>query len=113
MHVLAGYPDYHPGNPGGYNGDRRQPPPFTTLGPLDQPPYYAVEIESGALGTKGGPRTNAKAQALRATGGVIPGLYAAGNAMAGVTGMAYGGAGGTLGPGMAFAYLAGINAARG
>lgn len=33
--------------------------------------------------------------------------------MAGVTGMAYGGAGGTLGLGMAFAYLAGINAARG
>ncbi len=108
-------PEFHRGESAydSYNGDRRQPPPFTTLGPLDQPPYYAVEIESGALGTKGGPRTNAKAQALRATGGVIPGLYAAGNAMAGVTGMAYGGAGGTLGPGMAFAYLAGINAARG
>ncbi len=95
-----------------YNGDRSKEPPFTTLGPIDAPPYYAVPIESGALGTKGGPKTNAKAQVLRATGGVIPGLYAVGNAMAGVTAMVYGGAGGTLGPGMTFGYIAGLNAAR-
>ena len=95
-----------------YNGDRRREPPFTTLGPIDTPPFYAAEIESGALGTKGGPRTNARAQVLRATGGVLAGLYAVGNAMAGATGMVYGGAGGTLGPGMTFGYLAGINAAR-
>lgn len=94
-----------------YNGDRWQEAPFTTLGPIDTPPYYAAQIESGALGTKGGPRTNAKAQVLRATGGVIPGLYAVGNAMAGVTAMVYGGAGGTLGPGMTFGYIAGISAA--
>ena len=87
-------------------------PPFTTLGPIDTPPYYAAQIESGALGTKGGPKTNAKAQVLRATGGVIPGLYAVGNAMAGVTAMVYGGAGGTLGPGMTFGYIAGANAAQ-
>ena len=95
-----------------YNGDRWQEAPFTTLGPIDTPPYYAAQIESGALGTKGGPKTNAKAQVLRATGGVIPGLYAVGNAMAGVTAMVYGGAGGTLGPGMTFGYIAGMNAAR-
>ncbi len=95
-----------------YNGDKRRAPPFTTLGPIDAPPYYAAQIESGALGTKGGPRTNARAQVLRATGGVIPGLYAVGNAMAGATGMVYGGAGGTLGPGMTFGYIAGRNAAR-
>ena len=39
--------------------------------------------------------------------GVIPGLYAAGNVMAGVTGMVYGGAGGTLGPAITFGYRAG------
>ena len=94
-----------------YNGDRSQEPPFTTLGPIDKPPYYAALIESGALGTKGGPKTNAQAQVLRARGGVIPGLYAVGNAMAGVTAMVYGGAGGTLGPGMTFGYIAGMNAA--
>ena len=95
-----------------YNGDRWQKAPFTTLGPIDTPPYYAAQIESGALGTKGGPKTNAKAQVLRATGGVIPGLYAVGNAMAGVTAMVYGGAGGTLGPGMTFGYIAGRSAAK-
>ena len=95
-----------------YLGDRRKEPPFCTLGPLDAPPYYAVEVESGALGTKGGPRTNTKAQVMRATGGVIPGLYVTGNAMPAVTGMVYGGAGGTLGPSMTFGYIAGLNAAR-
>ncbi len=95
-----------------YNGDRWEKAPFTTLGPIDTPPYYAAQIESGALGTKGGPRTNTKAQVLRATGGVIPGLYAVGNAMAGVTAMVYGGAGGTLGPGMTFGYIAGRSAAE-
>ena len=95
-----------------YLGDRRKEPPFCTLGPLDAPPYYAVEVESGALGTKGGPRTNTKAQVMRATGGVIPGLYVTGNAMPAVTGMVYGGAGGTLGPSMTFGYIAGLNAAK-
>ncbi|MCY3602141.1 MAG: FAD-dependent oxidoreductase [Chloroflexi bacterium] len=95
-----------------YNGDRWEKAPFTTLGPIDTPPYYAAQIESGALGTKGGPKTNTKAQVLRATGGVIPGLYAVGNAMAGATAMVYGGAGGTLGPGMTFGYIAGRSAAE-
>jgi succinate dehydrogenase/fumarate reductase flavoprotein subunit len=42
----------------------------------------------------------------------IPGLYAAGNAMASVMGMTYGGAGGTLGPAVAFGFLAGCHAAQ-
>ena len=42
----------------------------------------------------------------------IPGLYAAGNAMASVMGMTYGGAGGTLGPAIVFGYLAGRHAAQ-
>ncbi|MDE2932963.1 MAG: FAD-dependent oxidoreductase [Chloroflexota bacterium] len=95
-----------------YNGDRWEKAPFTTLGPIDTPPYYAAQIESGALGTKGGPKTNTKAQVMRATGGVIRGLYAVGNAMAGATAMVYGGAGGTLGPGMTFGYIAGRSAAE-
>jgi 3-oxosteroid 1-dehydrogenase len=44
---------------------------------------------------------------MHVNGGVIPGLYAVGNAMAGATGKAYGGAGGTIGPAMVFGYRAG------
>jgi succinate dehydrogenase/fumarate reductase flavoprotein subunit len=80
--------------------------PEATLGPLDTGPYYAVEIHSGCLGTKGGPRVNRNAQVLGIDGHPIPGLYAAGNAMGSPFGMTYGGPGGTLGPAMVFGYLA-------
>jgi len=56
--------------------------PAATLGALDQPPYYAVEVKSGALGTKGGPRTDPLARVLHVDDAPIPGLYAAGNVMA-------------------------------
>jgi succinate dehydrogenase/fumarate reductase flavoprotein subunit len=84
-----------------------------TLGPLDTAPYYAVPVAVGAMGTKGGPRTDRDGRVLHVSGAVIPGLYAAGNAMAGVTGRAYGGAGGTLGPAMVFGFRAGHHAATG
>jgi len=88
-------------------GDPAFDPPYRTLGLIDQGPFYAVKMESGALGTCGGPKTNGEAQVLDWSGNPIPGLYAAGNAMAAVLGEAYGGAGGTLGPGMTFGYIAG------
>jgi succinate dehydrogenase/fumarate reductase flavoprotein subunit len=83
-----------------------------TIGPIDRPPYYAVEVRPGSLGTKGGPRTDGDAQVLDLDGRPIAGLYAAGNVMASAMGMTYGGAGGTLGPGMVFGFLAGRHAAR-
>ena len=88
-------------------GDMAYESPYRTLGAIDQAPYFAVKMEAGALGTAGGPRTNADAQVLDWNDNPIPGLYAAGNAMAAVLGEAYGGAGGTLGPGMTFGYIAG------
>lgn len=88
-------------------GDMEFDPPFRTLGVIDRAPFYAVKMEAGALGTAGGPRTNADAQVIDWQGNPIPGLYAAGNAMAAVLGDIYGGAGGTLGPGMTFGYIAG------
>lgn len=88
-------------------GDMAFDPPYRTLGLIDQGPFYAVKMESGALGTAGGPKTNADGQVVDWSGNAIPGLYAAGNAMAAVLGEVYGGAGGTLGPGLTFGYLAG------
>lgn len=65
------------------------------------------------MGTKGGPRTDSDARVLHVNGEPITGLFAAGNAMAGATGRAYGGAGGTIGPAMVFGYRAGHAAATG
>ena len=86
--------------------------PQATLGPLDAAPFYAVQVYSGVLGTKGGPRTDGNGQVLDVDDRLIAGLYAAGNAMASVMGMTYGGAGGTLGPALVFGYLAGRHAAE-
>ena len=83
-----------------------------TLGPIDTGPYYAVQVRPGALGTKGGPQTDGTGQVLDLDGAPIGGLYAAGNVMASAMGMTYGGAGGTLGPGMVFGFAAGRAAAR-
>ena len=98
----------------GYWGDERATTTAAkTLGPIDTAPYYAVPISIGSMGTKGGPRTDRDGRVLHVSGNPIPGLYAAGNAMAGVTGRAYGGAGGTIGPAMVFGYRAGYLAAVG
>jgi 3-oxosteroid 1-dehydrogenase len=84
----------------------------STLGPISKPPYYAIEVRSGTLGTSGGPRTDLHGRVLDTRGQVIPGLFAAGNVAAAPTGMVYGGAGGTLGPIITFAYRAGMAASR-
>jgi 3-oxosteroid 1-dehydrogenase len=83
-----------------------------TLGTVEVPPFYAIEVHSGSLGTKGGPRTDVNGQVLDLDERPLPGLYAAGNVMSSAMGMTYGGAGGTLGPGMTFGYLAGRHAAK-
>lgn len=81
------------------------------LGPLDAAPFYAVRIYDGALGTQGGPLTDRHARVLRYRGGVVDGLYAAGNASASVFGPAYPGGGATIGPALTFGYLAGQHVA--
>ena len=88
-----------------YYGDPRcRPNP--NLAPLAQPPYYAIKIVPGDLGTKGGLRTDERARVLRQDGTVIDGLYSAGNASAAVMGRSYAGAGATIGPAMTFGYIA-------
>ena len=93
-------------------GDQTLEPPSSTLGVIEQPPYYAIKMEAGVNGTCGGPRANEHAQVLDWNGNPINGLYVASNTMAAVTAGVYGGAGGTIGPGMTFGYLAGRHAAQ-
>lgn len=69
-------------------------------------PYYAVPVHPGGLGTKGGLLTDADARVLRADGSPIAGLYAAGNVAAAVMGETYPGPGATIGPAMAFGWIA-------
>jgi 3-oxosteroid 1-dehydrogenase len=88
-----------------YYGDPRNKP-NPCLGPIDKPPYYAVALYPGDLGTKGGLVTDTAARVLRADGSVIEGLYAAGNSSTPVMGHTYAGPGATIGPALTFGYLA-------
>jgi len=65
----------------------------------------------GDLGTKGGLRTDERAQVLREDGTVIAGLYAAGRASAAVMGRSHAGAGAAIGPAMTFGYIAALDMA--
>lgn len=94
-----------------FYGDRSRKGAGVTLGPVDQPPFFAVEIRMGMLGTNGGAQTDGSARILSHKNEPIPGLYGAGNAIAAPTGGIYAGAGGTLGPALTFGYLAGRSAA--
>jgi 3-oxosteroid 1-dehydrogenase len=75
------------------------------FGVIEQPPFIALSLNRSILGTKGGPRTNAKGEVLREDGTVIAGLYAAGNAMANPIGTRAVGAGTTIGPCMTWGYI--------
>ena len=114
-HARHGHdPDFARG-PSAYDhfyGDRSREGTAVTLGPVEQAPFFAVEIKMGMLGTNGGPQTDAAGQILDQTGAPIPGLFGAGNAIACPTGGVYAGAGGTLGPALTFGYIAGRSAAR-
>jgi succinate dehydrogenase/fumarate reductase flavoprotein subunit len=106
-------PDFHRGESlyDRFYGDPDHAP-SPNLGTLEKPPFYALQIHPGAIGTKGGAKVTSDAQVLRVDGEAIPGLYAAGNVMAGVTGPGYPGAGATIATAMTFGYLAGSHAAR-
>lgn len=86
-------------------GDARVKP-NPCLGPIVKAPFYAIQVNLGDLGTKGGLRADERARVLDEQGRVIPGLYAAGNASGSPFGNCYPGAGGTIGPAMVFGFVA-------
>ncbi|WP_240046877.1 FAD-dependent oxidoreductase [Paracraurococcus ruber] len=85
--------------------------PNPCLAPLAVPPFYAVRVVPGDIGTFDGLRADEHARVLDRGGAPIPGLYAAGNDMASIMGGNYPGGGITLGPAMTFGFIAGRHAA--
>ncbi|MEU9317419.1 FAD-binding protein [Streptomyces sp. NPDC048295] len=92
-----------------YYGDPTMKNP--NLDELVKAPYYAIRIEVGDLGTKGGLVCDEHSQVLREDGSVIAGLYATGNTSAAVMGNEYAGPGATIGPSIVFGYVAARHAA--
>ena len=81
------------------------------LFPLNEAPYYAIEVEPVIHHTMGGIKINTKAEVITRAGNVIPGLYAAGE----VTGGVHGGnrvGGNAVADIVVFGQIAGTSAAR-
>lgn len=88
-----------------YYGDSNVKP-NPCLAPIKKGPFYAMRLNAGDIGTKGGLLTNERGCVVREDGSEITGLYAIGNCSASVMGTSYPGAGSTLGPAMTFGYIA-------
>ncbi|HUG49065.1 MAG TPA: FAD-dependent oxidoreductase [Candidatus Limnocylindria bacterium] len=92
-----------------FNGNVKEEPdsPNVTMYPISESgPYYAALVAGGTLDTKGGPKTNRHGQVVNDQDEPIPGLYGVGNCVASASAQAYWAGGATLGPILAFAYLA-------
>ena len=81
------------------------------LGCIETPPFYALRLYPSDIGTSRGLVTDNAARVLDAGDQPIAGLYACGNDMQSIMGGTYPGPGITLGPAIAFAYIAASDAA--
>ena len=98
--------DFHRGdNPYDHHFGDARVGPNSTMGPIEQAPFYAIAMYPGDIGTNGGLLTDEYARVLREDGVPIAGLYATGNCTASVMGRTYPGAGATIGPSMVFGYV--------
>ena len=92
-----------------FNGPAAEDPvaPNPTMYPLQTGgPFFAALLSGGNLDTKGGPKSNPQGQILDDQDAPIAGLYGVGNCVASASARAYWAGGATLGPILAFAYLA-------
>jgi succinate dehydrogenase/fumarate reductase flavoprotein subunit len=90
-------------------GDPEQTP-NPNVAPIQDGPFYAVEVVPGSFGTFAGLSTDGAARVLRQDGTVIEGLYAAGSDSASVFGGFYPAGGINLGPALTFGFIAGCHA---
>ena len=98
-----------------FNGPVAEEPsaPNPTMYPISgEGPYYAALLSGGTLDTKGGPKAAPTGKILDDTDTPITGLYGVGNCVASASARAYWAGGATLGPILAFAYLAANEADR-
>jgi succinate dehydrogenase/fumarate reductase flavoprotein subunit len=80
--------------------------PNPCVAPIEHPPFYAVAIYPGDLGTAAGLLTDENGRVLDGGGTPVGKLYACGNDMNSIMNGAYPGPGITLGPALTFGYLA-------
>jgi succinate dehydrogenase/fumarate reductase flavoprotein subunit len=95
-----------------HNGDAAAGGANPNLGPIVTAPFYALRLYPSDIGTSAGLVTDGAARVLDAGNRPIARLYACGNDMQSVMGGTYPGPGITLGPAIAFAYLAASGAVR-
>lgn len=80
--------------------------PNPGLGAIERPPFYAVAIYPGDVGTFGGIMTDEYARVVKEDGSILQGLYATGNSTASVMGRTYPGAGASISPAFIFGWVA-------
>ena len=95
-----------------HNGDASAGYANPNLGPIATAPFYALRLYPSDIGTSAGLVTDDTARVLDADHRPIPRLYACGNDMQSMMGGTYPGPGITLGPAVAFAYLAASDAVQ-
>jgi succinate dehydrogenase/fumarate reductase flavoprotein subunit len=95
-----------------HNGDASAAGPNPNLGRIATAPFYALRLYPSDIGTSAGLVTDDVARVLDTSDRPIAGLYCCGNDMQSIMGGTYPGPGITLGPAIAFAYLAVSDATR-
>ncbi len=93
-----------------HNGDASAGGANPNLGPLATAPFYALRLYPSDIGTSAGLVTDDAARVLDSGNRPIARLYACGNDMQSIMGGTYPGPGITLGPAVAFAYVAASDA---
>jgi hypothetical protein len=95
-----------------HNGDASAARANPNLGQIATAPFYALRLYPSDIGTSAGLVTDDVARVLDSADRPIAGLYACGNDMQSIMGGTYPGPGITLGPAIAFAYVAASDATR-
>ena len=87
--------------------------PNPCVAPIEQGPFYAIQIRPGDIGTYAGLPVDKHSRVMNTHGEPIKGLFSVGNDATSIMGGNYPGAGITLGPALVFGYQTGLFLAQG